>query len=469
MSAKRKDLENEYNKKRMEDARRANALAEEFAAREQWARTELIRFQQRQLDSLVRYAVKHSPFYRQLYRFVPRDEPVAIETLPVIDKRTVMDNFDRIVTDERLNLDQLYDYIDSLSRDDYYIGEYRVLTTSGSTGLKGVFIFDREAWIRILASMNRAASMMGLSPFKRMRIASVGANSPLHLSYRRAVSMDFGLHDYCRLEASQRIDDLVRELNAFQPEYLHTYSSVASLLAIEQKAGRLKIQPNVIITSAELLTATMGETIRTAWNVIPFKSYSTTEGILGIECTYHTGIHILEDLGIIEVVDDNNKPIPDGSPGMKILFTNLYQYTQPVIRYEISDMVTISSETCPCGLPFRRIVSIEGRNDDILYIEGLKDKSVAIPPFVFHGIIALFSDIMEYQIIHRDDGIHFRFVPSEKSRREETGLIFKDRMRKELETLQVKCPKIHIEFVDHIERDPQKMGKIKLVISDIKR
>jgi phenylacetate-CoA ligase len=469
MSAKRKAMENDYNRKRMEDARRARILAEEFAAREQWIRTEVLRFQQRQLDSLVRYAVKHSPFYRELYRSVPVDAPVAIETLPVIDKQMVMDNFDRVVTDDRLKLSQLYDYIDNLTTDDYFMGEYRVLTTSGSTGLKGVFVFNREAWVHILASINRATSMMGLSPLKRMRIASVGANSPLHLSYRRAVSMDFGFHDYRRLEANWRIDDLVRDLNAFQPEYLHTYSSVASLLAVERKARRLRIQPSVIITSAELLTDTMRETIQKAWNIIPFKSYSTTEGILGIECIHHNGIHIFEDLGIIEVVDENNNPVPDGSPGMKILFTNLYQYTQPVIRYEISDMVTISSETCPCECPFRRIVSIEGRNDDILYLEGLKKKRVAIPPFVFHGIIALFIDIIEYQIIHRNDGIHFRFVMSEKSGREETSLRFKDRMRRELEMFQVTCPNIHIEFVDHIERDPQKMGKIKLVMNDIKR
>jgi putative adenylate-forming enzyme len=469
MRAKRKAMENDYNKKRMEDARRARVLAEEFAAREQWTRTEVLRFQQRQLDSLVRYAVEHSPFYRELYRSVPVDAPVAIETLPVIDKQMIMDNFDRVVTDARLRLSQLYDYIDNLTTDDYYMGEYRILTTSGSTGLKGVFVFDRKAWIHILASINRATSMMGLSPLKRMRIASVGANSPLHLSYRRAVSMDFGFHDYRRLEASWSINDLVRDLNAFQPEYLHTYSSVASLLAVERRARRLRIQPKVVITSAELLTDTMRETIQKAWKILPFKSYSTTEGILGIECSHHTGIHIFEDLGIIEVVDENNEPVPDGSPGMKILFTNLYQYTQPVIRYEISDMVTISSGACPCGRPFRRIVSIEGRNDDIIYLEGLKDKSVALPPFVFHGVIALFSDIMEYQIIHQDDGLHFRFVMSERLRREETGLLFKNRMRQELEVFQVKCPNIHIEFVDHIERDPRKMGKIKLVISDIKR
>lgn len=462
-------MEDEHTKKRMEDARRARDLAEEFADRERWTRTELIQFQQRQLYSLIRYAVNHSPFYRELYQSVPVDAPVAIETLPVIDKQMIMDNFDRVVTDARLKLSQLYDYIDNLTTDDYYMGEYRILTTSGSTGLKGVFIFDREAWIHILASINRATSMMGLSQLKRMRIASVGANSPLHLSYRRAVSMDFGFHDYRRLEANWRIDDIVRDLNAFQPEYLHTYSSVASLLAVERTARRLKIQPSVIITSAELLTDTMRETIKKAWNVLPFKSYSTTEGILGIECTHHNGIHIFEDLGIIEVVDENNNPVPDNSSGMKILFTNLYQYTQPVIRYEISDMVTVSSETCPCGRPFQRIVSIEGRNDDILYLEGLKEKHVAIPPFVFHGIIALFSEIIEYQIIHRNDGIHFRFVLSEKSRREETSLRFKDRIRQELEMFQIKCPNIHIEFVDHIERDPQKMGKIKLVISDIKQ
>lgn len=460
-------MEAGLKQKRRSDFERALSLFLQFKERERWSRRELLGFQQQQLDRLVRYAATHSPFYRDLYRTIRFDRLVRLEDLPVIDKKTVMENFDRIVTDQRLKIDRINDYIKDLTYDDYYLGEYRVLTTTGSTGLRGIFVYNRLAWSVIIAAVNRASTLAGLSATGRMKIASIGANTPLHLSHRRAVSMDLGKHDYRHFEAKNRIDVLVDMLNDYQPEYIHAYATIASLLALEQKEGRLRINPSVIVTSAEVLTDAKRELIRQAWGITPFNSYSTTEGALAIECAYHRGIHLFEDLGIVEVVDARNCPVPDGVPGHKILFTNLYQYVQPIIRYEMSDMMTLTDAPCPCGRPFRRVTSMQGRNDDIITMPGTHRKIVSVPPYFFHSPMAMFGQIREYQIIQKKDGLHIRVVLKEASEKEATAESIKNMMRKELESYQVMCPDIHVKFVQWIERDPNMMGKVKLVKKEL--
>lgn len=456
-------MDNEFTQRRQEDYERAVAFSTDFSAREWCNRLVLLHYQRKQLDTLARHAIERSSFYRDLYKSIRTDRPIHLEDLPVINKKNIMENFDRIITDPRLKLDEIHDYIDHLTHDDYYRGEYRILTSSGTTGFRGIFVYDRKAWSTILAAVNRAASLMGVSPSIRLKIASIGANTPLHLSYRRATSMDFGLHDYKRLDAKESIDVLVNTLNAFQPEYLHTYASIASLLACEQLEGRLRIKPSIIVSSAELLTEKMKKQIKQAWNVIPFNSYSTTEGLLAIECTHHTGIHLFEDLCIVEVVDENNQPVPDDSPGHKILFTNLYQYTQPIIRYEISDMMTVAANRCPCGRPFRRIIAMEGRNDDMLHLSGMNGTPVSIPPYFFHSAMATLSDVIEYQVVQRKKEIIFKIVLRREARPEEAAAKVKERITKEFTSYRVICPDIRLRIVDRIERDPEKMGKVKLV------
>jgi phenylacetate-coenzyme A ligase PaaK-like adenylate-forming protein len=143
---------------------------------------------------------------------------------------------------------------------------------------------------------------------------------------------------------------MVDELNLFQPESLFTYPSIASLLAIEQLEGRLHIHPQVVETGAEVRTEQMEQNIRRAWSVAPFNVYGTTEGgPCNVDCSYHRGIHVFEDLVLMEVVDERNQAVPDGLPGSKVLITNLFNFTQPLIRYEVTDMLTISPEPCPCG------------------------------------------------------------------------------------------------------------------------
>ncbi len=102
-----------------------------------WTRDELKKHQQERLVSLVTHAVHKSAFYRELYHNIKISGGFCLTDLPVIDKSLMMENYDRFVTDPRLSLAGLRAHLQEISHDDLYVDQYRILTSSGSTGLRG--------------------------------------------------------------------------------------------------------------------------------------------------------------------------------------------------------------------------------------------------------------------------------------------------------------------------------------------
>jgi putative adenylate-forming enzyme len=461
-----------YSLKRLQDFARASIILRKLNAHDHWNREELVRFQYQQLTSIVTYAIHHSPFYQELYKNIGSDQRILLNELPIIDKATMMENFDQFVTDPRLKLKELQVHISQLTRDEYYLGEYRVLTTAGSSGMKGIFVFNRKEWSTTLASTFRLSFITGATirfP-NRWRIIHIFPDSPIHYSHRATVSGDHCLVKRRSLNVTSSIEDLVNDLNTFQPEVIGTYPSIASLLAIEQLEKRLNIHPKFVATAGEVRTKEMERNIREAWGVIPFNAYGMTEGGgLGCDCPFHRGIHLFEDLFIVEVVDEKNQPVPDGSPGYKLLLTNLFNFTQPLIRYEVSDMLTMSTEPCPCGRPFRLIAEVEGRSDDIIYLQTPQGGSVPIHPIHFRSPMGAFQDIKEYRILHEDDGINIGIVLREGASGEEVANKLRTNLKKKIESVGAICPEIRVQFVDKIERDQNLMGKLKLVRSNVRK
>lgn len=455
-----------YHLKRAQDCMTSMVLARRYFSHDDWTSQQLSAYQNQRLQSLVRHAVKRSPFYKELFAGIDPDRPIRLEDLPTVDKKTLMANFDRVVTDPRLRLAEIEDHLTRLERDEYYLGRYRVLSTGGSSGLTGIFVYSRKEWIVILAAMQRMGRYMDLGPRlpDRLRICTIGAHHPRHGTSRVPESMDFGLAILQRLEATDSIEKLSGRLQAFQPEVLFAYPSIGALLALEQLDGRLRISPRVVVTSAEVCTEDMKEKMQKAWGTTPFNTYSMTEApFLSTNCTHDKGIHIFEDLAILEVVDEHGRRVPDGELGHKVLLTNLFSYTQPLIRYEITDMVRMSPEPCPCGRPFRLLESIEGRCDDILELEGLHGPPKRVHPLAFRSCLGAIHELRQYQVVHAPDGLHFNLVPRGATDRETLGPRVESIMRTKLEALEVKCPPMHLHFVDQIERDQNQVGKVKLI------
>lgn len=176
------------------------------------------------------------------------------------------------------------------------------------------------------------------------------------------------------------------------------------LFANEQLAGRLDIHPKKIVSSSEVLTPEARHLITEAWWNILFNGYSATEvGALALECDQHTGMHLWEDLFVCEVVDSQNRPVPPGEYGDKLLITTLFKYAQPLIRYEISDSVRLSKQACPCGRPLRLIEAVQGRTEDVLHFKkGGKD--IEIQPILFHTVVDALP-VDGWQVVQRSEGI----------------------------------------------------------------
>ena len=96
-----------YHRRRLADFAGGLRLARELAARERWPKERLRRHQQERLETVVRHAVAHSPYYRQRLAGTVDEAPVELERLPTLDKAEMMERFDGLVTDPRLRRDSL--------------------------------------------------------------------------------------------------------------------------------------------------------------------------------------------------------------------------------------------------------------------------------------------------------------------------------------------------------------------------
>lgn len=371
---------------------------------DRWTRQQLAAHQAISLRLLRDHAYAHSPFYRRFHEGMA-DRP--LHELPVLTKALVMAHFDELVTDPAIRLEQVEAHVADLRGDEQFLGRYRVNATSGSTGRPGLFLFDRSEWTAVLASFARAHEWAGLevSLTHRMKMASVASTNSWHMSARVGATLRSWWMPALRLAASEPLDSIVQRLNAWQPEMLVSYASMARILADEQLAGRLRISPRLVFTSSEVLTDETRRRVAEAWGKQPFNQYAATEtGGLAAECDRHRGLHLCEDLVISEVVDRDNRPVPGGIYGDKLLITVLFNRTQPLIRYELTDSVRLASAPCPCGRPHALVDGIQGRAEDVLRFPAVGDREVAVHPIVFHRILDAVP-ASGWQVVQETDGL----------------------------------------------------------------
>jgi phenylacetate-CoA ligase len=452
--------------RRISDIPVALRRSRELVRHDRWTDARLRAHQRALLGDLVRHATANSAFYRELYRGIDVGGEVELERLPVTDKATMMAHYDQLVTDPRLRLADLEAHLDGLRRDELYLGRYRVMSTAGTTGRKGVFVADRDEWRTYLAGLLRANEYMGLRPRlpRRRRVATVAAARPLHVTYRMSRSLDVGIHRVLRLDATAPMEELVGPLNRHQPEFLYSYPSVLWLLAVEQLEGRLSIAPTTIVSSGETHTDDVERTVRAAWDADWFQIYGTTEvPLLGAHCSHHTGLHLFEDVAIVEVVDEHDRPVAPGQPGHRLLVTNLVNRGQPLIRYALSDMVTEATGPCPCGRPFRVLRAVEGRSDDILHLPGTGGGEVTVHPLALRSVMAGVANLKQYRILYDHPRLRVRAALRADGAAEPTRAAIATGLRDRLTALGATALEVEVALVDRIEDGRDAAGKLRII------
>lgn len=372
----------------------------------------IARRQQQRLRHIVAYARAHSSYYRRLYRDVP-ESLSDISQLPAVTKAEVMSHFDDWVTDPAVTRAQVQEFLadpHNVGRD--FQDRYVVCTTSGATGIPAILLHDHSALVvyNVLGYI-RSLPVAFLSPRRgwalvrgRARLAAVFVTGGHFLGNtmmaRRLRTMPWRAKTQRIFSALAPVEELVADLNAFQPVVLGGYPSALATLAREQQAGRLHIHPVLISAAGETLTTAKRQLIGEAFGCRVGNYYGSSEAVgLTYECAAQR-LHVNTDWYILEPVDEHDRPVPRGQLSDGVLVTNLANRIQPIIRYQMGDRVAIDPGPCACGSPFPPI-HVVGRTDDILTFPTPQGEPIRILPLAIATVAEETPGVAGCQLVQR--------------------------------------------------------------------
>lgn len=367
----------------------------------------------RRFGAILRHAFRNVPFYSKLYRNVGVD-PSRVKTLrhlnqlPVVTK-AMMRAAGRHVLAQNIPADR-----------------FRVAYTSGSTGDPFRFYLDHnwEPW--------RLASKWLLDSFFQARPQSryfnfLYAKDPNHpathldatplldkLRILLKIRFENNYTVYSPTINEATLPSLLKAISAFRPKYGSAQASVLVLLVQLMESAGVSEFPRIsaMVSGAETLLETERRKIEETIGCPIFERYGSREfyGAVAGECASHTGLHVNQELVILEIVDDNGEPCAQSEVG-RILVTDLHNLSMPFIRYEIGDLAAWG-EPCNCGRGFPGLREIVGRVTDFAETK----KGERIPVRVLGTILMVKGRLAEwirfYQFIQDRPGhLILRAVP----------------------------------------------------------
>ncbi|MEE6263191.1 phenylacetate--CoA ligase family protein [Plantactinospora sonchi] len=368
--------------------------------------------QRARLTDLLTRARAGSPYYRELYR----DLPVRIDdvtSLPVTTKAELMSRYDDWVTDRAVSLDDVRAFVTDPDRiGTLYRDRYQVVTTSGTSGHRGVFVQDDRTYTVLSAITVARASgswLAGrdyLSMLRRgNRVAAIWAVGGHFAGYSTAQRLirerPIRKHSIRIFSVHTPLDDLVRDVDAFAPTILNGYASAVALLAREQRAGRLDIHPVLVITSAEGLSPAERAHLRETFRAKVRDQYACSEFMGLAHGCEHDWLHVNADWAILEPVDERFRPVPPGQASHTVLLTNLANRVQPIIRYDLGDSVTMRPGPCPCGNPLPA-VRVQGRTPEVISFPAPDGGRVDLPPLALGTLVDGTAGVRMFQIVQTD-------------------------------------------------------------------
>ncbi len=123
----------------------------------------------------------------------------------------------------------------------------------------------------------------------------------------------------------------------------------------------------------------LGQKITEAWHIQLYSTYASTEMQTAFtECAEGKGGHLNPELLILELLDDNDRPVAEGEPG-EVTITTLGVEAMPLLRYKTGDICISHNEPCPCGRNTLRLSPIVGRKKQMIKFKG----TTLYPPALF--------------------------------------------------------------------------------------
>ena len=149
------------------------------------------------------------------------------------------------------------------------------------------------------------------------------------------------------------------------------------------------------MSTAEPLYPEIRQALEETWGAPIMNHYAGTEGgMMAVSSSRSPHMILSDDLLIFQPVDREGLPVQPGVRSAKVYLTNLFSLIMPLIKYELTDEVTLLDEPCPYGSGHRLIEDVQGRQEDGLVYPG----GVEVHPYAFWEPLGREREIVEYQV-----------------------------------------------------------------------
>jgi phenylacetate-CoA ligase len=418
------------------------------------SRTQLEAEQAAKFRQLVALAYERSPFYREIIEQRSLDPgDCRPSDFPVLTKRIVAENFDRMLTEPRLSRARIESFL-AHSRDpgELLDGRFHVLHSSGTSGTIGHTVFSHDAWIK------GSSQMLRVLPLRlRTRVAFVAAARGHFAGASLLVTGNHGtnrlFYDVRTYDVTQPMEKIIAALNEFQPQALTGYAAVLERLAEAQGAGALRVRPRLIVSGAEPLRARCRASLQETFGAPVINSYASSEHLfMGLTLPGSDGMYLLEDDLIFELHDDCT------------YVTNLFNDTLPLIRYRMDDVLIPQTEASG-RYPFIKIRDLVGRSEDtpvFVNREGVED---FIHPSLISELWVPGLNSWQIQLVDETSFVFRARFEADRSREQKHAIrrALCDQLHAILNEKRMENVEFEIEEVDGLKSDPAS-GKTRMIL-----
>lgn len=376
---------------------------------------EVMEHQHKQLEALIECARTSSPFYQRLYKHLLEPAP-ALQQLPPVTKPELMANFDDWATDREITRESAEAFMaDKSLIGEPYLGKYLICSSSGTSGHRGIFVYDTSSeslyrWKSVL----QAGMVRWNHFFKKIRWVNISATGDhfgslasftrLEKIRQHSPFMRLAFEGICTLSVTTPLPELVEEINRYQPTILFGYSTIIVSLAQEQLAGRLQIKPEIVSMGGEWISDTDRQQIAAAFRCLVRDAYSSAECAAIANSCKEGWLHVCSERTIVEPVDEQYQPVLPGVQSHTVLITDLVNRVQPIIRYDQGDSVTLRPDPCPCGNPFPAI-RVMGRKNDMLRMRTADGEQKLLSPMTFYVLLDMLPTLRRWQVIQKGPSV----------------------------------------------------------------
>jgi len=413
-----------------------------------WSRDKLQKYQEKRLRSVISYAYHFVPFYHEKFR---REgiRPADVKTLDDLVKLSIVRKSELKCEDPRRLVSAEFD-----------ISKLKADRTSGSTGQPFTTYLSRveDDWRK--AIYMRANISCGQKPRDRWVVIT----APHHFSDTTNIQRMLGIFAQTCVSVFNSVDEQIRLVNEAKPNVLDGYSGSLLLLAKEiDRRGLKTIRPRIVFGTADLIDIDSRQFLEEVFEAPFYDQFGCAEvDRTAWQCPEKVGYHMDVDSVITQFVDDEGNEVSAGERG-EVVYTSLFNYAMPFIRYAVGDVGVPSDENCPCGRTFPLMKVVEGRKDSFL----LLPDGQWLAPMAFRIAISKFFDkIMRYRVVQKKVNFFEIYVKKKDDRVDE----------KVLETELVAHVKrmlginkwgatIAVKFVEEVPLS--KTGKLMAVVSEL--